>query len=85
MLALKMAYSYQGSRVFLVGSLYFSNMASAWQQLYTCKHLVLLTVVFQPKTSIFVTKKVFFRNGDRIGISRACIAGKKKKVTGQSQ
>ena len=52
---------------------------------HTCKHLVLLSVVFQPKATLLITKEVFFRDGNCIGISRACIAGEKKKVTGQSQ
>lgn len=50
-----------------------------WQQLHTCKHLVLLSMVFQPKAALLITKEVFFRDGNRIGISRACIAGEKKR------
>ena len=35
--------------------------------------------------ALLITKEVFFRDGNCIGISRACIASEKKKVTGQSQ
>jgi hypothetical protein len=38
-------------------------------------------VVFQPKAALLITKEVFFRDRNSIGISRACIASEKKKDT----